>query len=269
MTYGLQVDTGTVATAADISQINTTTPNTYGFGNFSTIPSTGYITLGSTDLLFVNFSRPSSSDSFKEYSLQKVSVGNYTHRLVELTTTGTTSATGNMCILSDMSQTLTSSFLASSTQDYGLQIKNSEGTVILDTRGFGDGGNFTPTKILEPLSVKGMGADHTSDSVANNTNALIAPFTISGGSVVGPYIGFDYGGESENNTLASANIRIFNNIIVANQYKLRNVNNQIIQNLDPMDGYYFKGRYVVPVYPSTASVPVLNNFAIMIGEKFT
>ena len=201
MTYGLQVDTGTVATAADISQINTTTPNTYGFGNFSTIPSTGYITLGSTDLLFVNFSRPSSSDSFKEYSLQKVSVGNYTHRLVELTTTGTTSATGNMCILSDMSQTLTSSFLASSTQDYGLQIKNSEGTVILDILEDLEMEEIYSYKNTRAFSAKGMGADHTSDSVANNTNALIAPFTISGGSVVGPYIGFDYGGESENNTL--------------------------------------------------------------------
>lgn len=268
MAYGLKIDTGTTATSADISQLNSNSQNTYAFGNFSTIPSDGKITLGSNEALFVNLSKPSSSDTFKHYALQKLTNQTSTHRIVEINhTTGAVlgSGVGEMCIVSDMSETLTSSFLSSSTQDYGLQVKNSDGTIILDTRGFGDGGNVTALTMVEPMNKLGVGADFSQgDSILDgssgaNDNAKLATFAEN------PFILFDWTGT----TIFNGALTMVSTIVVANQYRLR-VGGAVIGGADRMDGYFYGSFVNLPLLSGgTLRLYLVNSYNILIGKKFT
>jgi len=268
MTYGLKIDTGTTATSSDISQLNSNSQNTYAFGNFSTIPSDGKITLGSNEALFVKLSKPSSSDNFKHYALQKLTNQTSTHRIVEINhDTGAVvgSGSGEMCIVSDMSETLTSTFLTNSNQDYGLQVKNSDETIILDTRGFGDGGNLTTLTMIEPMNKLGVGADFSqgdsiiSGSLGSNDNAKLASFNEN------PFILFDWAGT----TVFNNQVTMVNTIVVANQYRLRAAG-VIRTDLDPMDGYFFGSFVNLPqIGGGTLRLYLVNSYNILIGKKFT
>ena len=267
MTYGLKIDTGTTANSADISQLNSNSQNTYAFGNFSTIPSDGKITLGSNEALFVNLSKPSSSDTFKHYSLQKLTNETSTHRIVEINhNTGAVlgSGSGEMCIISDMSETLTSTFLSNSNQDYGLQVKNSDETIILDTRGFGDGGNLTTLTMIEPFNKRGFGSDFSQgDSIIEgssgaNDNAKLADFNEN------PFILFDWAGT----TVFNGAMTMVNTLVVANQYRLRFFGT--IQTADPMDGHFFGSFVNLPHFSgNTFKLYLVNSYNILIGKKFT
>ena len=265
MTYGLKIDTGSEVQTSNISQLNSNSTNKYMFGNFSTIPSNGKINLADNELLFIHFPKPASG-SAAYYALEKLTNDTFSHRIRAINylgefTTGTVS--GEMCIVSDMSATLSSSFLANSNQEYGLQVKNSDGTIILDTRGFGDGGNFAPTFMVEPVNKLGIGLEYDLTSESGNSNAKLDDFTVdSNSNVVGPYILFGWTGV----TTHSSSVLFVNMLGVANKYFMKNSSTQQTQaGQSHITGYFYRSIYLA----FGLQIPVPNSYGILLGERFT
>ena len=267
-TYGLKIDTGTVAGAADISQLDSSLTNKYMFANFSTIPSDGKVNLGTNNALFVRFPSPSSGQ-VAHYALQKINETNATHRIRRITTFPrsssvgsfeTTTVSGEMCIISDMSETLTNSFLSNSTQDYGLQVKNSNGTVILDTRGFADGGNFAPKILLEPMTKIGVGTYYDQQSTDGNANSKLADLSSD------RFVFFEWTGVSS----LQGTTNFVNALSVANNYSMVNsVTGSVQSGQSPISGYFFYSFVFIPTATTPLPLARVLSYPILIGERFT
>jgi len=157
MAYGLKVTTSNA-----VLQLDSERSERYGHIKSSGTATSWTITNG--DLFFVKLPQPSSGTA-KLYYLHNTSGNTY---VVRQFGSGTTAQNISYVLFG----TQLSTSLPNNPDTYGLQVKNADNEVTLDSRKFISNANFETTAYIQPNTLIGYGASNY-DSGGNPSDALI------------------------------------------------------------------------------------------------